>query len=258
MRALQRFLSGEFFGYDPLKGLIDGLSDYSVEAWKRLADWRIHGLLRGRPMTQDDHHFLESALPPVERQVLADFNRLARFVQGRSLPEDFHGGKLAGIKQLNLAALHLWDTDVLADNLPFENESFDRIACSLVLSYLDNPAETLSEFVRCLKPGGRIVFSSMMPDVDTSRVYQKALKKLQSGQAVDLPEGYTREAVVESIRAHINSGARLLQMAEEMQFNFFSKEEMRKLGERSGLSRIEIFPAFGDRPQAYIAVGYKA
>lgn len=257
MRALQRFLNGEFFGYDPLKGLLEGLSDYSVEAWKRLADWRIHGLLRGRPMTDDDRSFLESALPPVERQVLSDFNRLARFVQGRSAPEDFQSGKLAGIKQLNLDAIHLWDSDLLADSLPFANDSFDRIACSLVLSYLDNPAETLSEFVRCLKPGGRIVYSSMMPDVDTSRVYQKALKKLQSNQPLELPAGHTRESLVESIRAHINSGARLLQMAEEMQFNFFSKEEMQRLGERSGLSRIEVFPAFGDRPQATIAVGYK-
>jgi ubiquinone/menaquinone biosynthesis C-methylase UbiE len=257
LRTLQRFLRGEFFGYDPLKGLLQGLSDYSVEAWKRLADWRLHGLLRGRLMTQDDREFMASALPPVERQVLTDFNRIARFVQGQSQSEDFVGGKEGGLQKLKLEAIRPWNPETLSDALPFESGSFDRIACSLVLSYLDNPAETLTEFVRCLKPGGRIVFSSMMPDVDTGRIYAKALRKLESNQPVELPEGFTRASLTDSIRAHINSGAGLLQMAEEMQFTFFSKEDLRKLAERSGLARVESFPAFGDRPQAFISVGYK-
>ncbi len=269
LRKLERFLKGEFYAYDPLKGLLPGISDYSVEVWKRLADWRLHGILRGRPITPDDQAFMAEKLPPEEQRVLRDFNRLARFVQGRTLPEDVDSvmcddGRLPVLqrqtemlKYLKFDALQPGAVERLTDRLPFPDESFDRIVCSLVLSYLDHPGETLSEYVRCLKPGGRIVFSSMKPDTDPGEAYQKALRKLESNDYVELPEGFSRQTLIESIRAFINSGALLIQLAEEMQFRFFSRDEMRELAEYAGLTRVEIYPSYGERPQAYIAVGYK-
>lgn len=42
-----------------------------------------------------------------------------------------------------------------AENLPFEDNSFDRLLCSVVVPYTDE-RKAISEFARVLKPGGRI------------------------------------------------------------------------------------------------------
>jgi len=41
-----------------------------------------------------------------------------------------------------------------AEDLPLQPESFDAVSFSYLLRYVDDPAATLSEMVRCLRPGG--------------------------------------------------------------------------------------------------------
>jgi len=41
-----------------------------------------------------------------------------------------------------------------AERLPFADESFDAISFSYLLRYVDDPAATLAEIARCLRPGG--------------------------------------------------------------------------------------------------------
>jgi SAM-dependent methyltransferase len=45
-----------------------------------------------------------------------------------------------------------------AEDLPFENSSFDRVLCSVVVPYTDE-RKTVSEWARVIKPGGRIYAS---------------------------------------------------------------------------------------------------
>lgn len=45
-----------------------------------------------------------------------------------------------------------------ADALPFPSETFDLASANMVVEHLPNPAATLSEIRRVLKPGGRFVF----------------------------------------------------------------------------------------------------
>jgi len=45
-----------------------------------------------------------------------------------------------------------------AEKLPFEDSSFDCVACTMVLCTVPNPAEALAEAARVLKPGGRFLF----------------------------------------------------------------------------------------------------
>ncbi|MEZ4219278.1 MAG: metalloregulator ArsR/SmtB family transcription factor [Polyangiaceae bacterium] len=45
--------------------------------------------------------------------------------------------------------------------LPFERESFDHVLCSSVLTYVDEPARALSEAARVLRPGGRLVLTTL-------------------------------------------------------------------------------------------------
>ncbi|MCP5071032.1 MAG: methyltransferase domain-containing protein [bacterium] len=42
------------------------------------------------------------------------------------------------------------------DRLPLEDSSVDRVICKNVLEYVDDPEETLRDFRRVLRPGGRV------------------------------------------------------------------------------------------------------
>jgi demethylmenaquinone methyltransferase / 2-methoxy-6-polyprenyl-1,4-benzoquinol methylase len=43
-----------------------------------------------------------------------------------------------------------------AESLPFEDESFDAVTFTYLLRYVDEPAATLRELARVLRPGGRL------------------------------------------------------------------------------------------------------
>jgi SAM-dependent methyltransferase len=45
-----------------------------------------------------------------------------------------------------------------AEDLPFEDASFDCVACTMVLCTMPDPAAGLNEVARVLKPGGRLLF----------------------------------------------------------------------------------------------------
>ena len=51
--------------------------------------------------------------------------------------------------QLGLALAH-------ADRLPFADGSFDAVMFSYLLRYVDDPAATVAELARCLRPGGTL------------------------------------------------------------------------------------------------------
>ena len=53
---------------------------------------------------------------------------------------------------------HLPRAVALADALPFRAASFDVILCSWLFEHLQAPQRAFSEFMRVLKPSGRIVF----------------------------------------------------------------------------------------------------
>ena len=58
---------------------------------------------------------------------------------------------------LTVGALGTWvDACVNADNLPFEDQSFDRLISTCVLVHTSDPALTLKEWRRVVRPGGVI------------------------------------------------------------------------------------------------------
>ncbi|MGB1274329.1 MAG: methyltransferase domain-containing protein, partial [Nannocystaceae bacterium] len=263
LRTVRAFLSGTYYGYDPLKGTIRGLTDYSIDMWKAVEDWRLHDIIRGRTIDDEDRWFLRENFPEDEQDVILEMNRLTRFLKGDWTPEDLTRegrmvaarGRAVNIEHLQFSRLDPVSNGTL-EHLPFDDGQFERILSSLVLSYVNNPLETLREFHRCLAPGGRLVISSMRPDVDMSRIYRNLMMKLERGQG-KLPEGMTRAVFVEEVRHYVNSAAFLLKLAEEGQFVFFSRDEMRRLVERAGFRRVEVFSSFGRPAQALITVGYR-
>lgn len=264
VRTLRRFLSGELYGYDGLRGIIRGLMDYSIDMWKSVEDWRLHDILRGRELDKQDLSYVRAAFPPDEQEVVLDFNRLTRWLKGRvggdDVVRDARGrlerGHLPAVHELQLARLSMKQSDQV-ERLPFADASLDRVACSLVLSYLGNPVEALREFHRVLRPGGRVVVSTMQPDFDMSRIYQQLLRRLQSDPNMPLPSGVDRGAFLRDVRAFLSSAAFLSILAEEGQFAFFSREELTSMVERAGFRRVETVTSFGDPPQAIIAIGHR-
>ena len=53
-------------------------------------------------------------------------------------------------------------TDVVAPahDLPLEDDSLDAVVCTQVLEHVPEPSEALSEFLRVLRPGGRLIIST--------------------------------------------------------------------------------------------------
>jgi ubiquinone/menaquinone biosynthesis C-methylase UbiE len=49
-------------------------------------------------------------------------------------------------------------SDATVEKLPFENQSFDAVVCSLVLCSVRDQAAALAEIGRVLRPGGKLVF----------------------------------------------------------------------------------------------------
>jgi ubiquinone/menaquinone biosynthesis C-methylase UbiE len=59
------------------------------------------------------------------------------------------------------AASRRRDTEIIAaaaENLPFDDASFDAVVCTLVLCSVDDPVRALDEVYRVLRPGGRLLF----------------------------------------------------------------------------------------------------
>ena len=59
----------------------------------------------------------------------------------------------------------------VAEALPFDSASFDTVVCTYTLCSVRSPAETLSEALRALKPGGRFLFCEhgLAPDEGVAR-----------------------------------------------------------------------------------------
>lgn len=59
---------------------------------------------------------------------------------------------------------HLQPVRARVEKLPFPDESFDRILVVDALHHFKKPVETIGEFARVLKPGGRLVIEDFDPN----------------------------------------------------------------------------------------------
>ncbi|MEZ6125851.1 MAG: methyltransferase domain-containing protein [Planctomycetaceae bacterium] len=53
-----------------------------------------------------------------------------------------------------------------AQRLPFANDVFDRVILSLIVSVVPNPVQCLTEAVRCVAPGGRVLIVDKFQPAD--------------------------------------------------------------------------------------------
>jgi ubiquinone/menaquinone biosynthesis C-methylase UbiE len=246
-KPIWRFLNGHYFSVEKLKGKIEGLSDYSIDLWHADYSEFLHAVLRGKQLDVTDVHRINKEFALGETEILLDMNLAARFVRRRLEARDFRdphtfkallGADVLDYSKVNARHLNFkklnFRSSSLNLNLDFQTGQFDKMLCSTVLSYLFNPLESLLEFKRILKPGGRLVISTFRPDVDMSRIYTRLIQKIESDPFYLAPNEMAREDFLNAVRAFANSAAFLLQLEEEGSFKFFSREELRSLLEEAG------------------------
>lgn len=129
-----------------------------------------------------------------------------------------------------------------AIELPFDSNTFDKICCSLLVSYLNRPEAFLRECYRVLKSGGRIVVSSMKPHCDLSHLYTRLLE--DSGS----PE------VVEQARDLLSAAGAIRLKEEQGHYTFFSSAELQKMARTAGFAESELYRSFGNQANLIVAV----
>ncbi|HEY3198217.1 MAG TPA: PilZ domain-containing protein [Nitrospirales bacterium] len=128
--------------------------------------------------------------------------------------------------------------------LPFANGEFDRVVCNLVLGYLDDASFTISEFLRVLSPGGKLILTNLKPNSDLSQIYRNFVRTAETTEDI----GEAREL--------LNNSGHLRQAESEGRFRSFDRQEFAMLLLSGGAEQVQIFTTFAN--QAYIAVAAKS
>lgn len=269
LRPIRRFLAGEFPSIEGLRGLVDGLPDSTLDAWLAVYDERLHAWLRGAAPDGPARAHVGRLLKGGDLAVAVEFNRAARWVLGRLSPDDLKPDldqavartllaepRQARAEQLRFDRLRFAGPG-LDDALPFPDASLDKVVLSLVLSYLFSPGETLREVHRVLRPGGRVVASTMRPDADMSRTVEMLVEQVRSNPETLRRFGLSPEELATALQQYLNLAANLLELEEGGVFHFFSKDELAGLFEGAGFDQMKVYESFGRPPQAFVAVGVK-
>jgi len=81
--------------------------------------------------------------------------------------------------------------EAVAENLPFENGTFDFVLMVTVLCFLHNPKTAIEEIARVLKPGGSLIIGMIDRESFLGKIYEsKKAKSLfyQDAQFYSVPE----------------------------------------------------------------------
>lgn len=174
-----------------------------------------------------------------------DFVREA-MIQARSSQQDIEREfvqtpDLTGTRRLLTSSYFLSDLETI---LPFKENTFDKVCCNLVISYIRTPEETVREMVRLLKPGGRIVVTSLKPFADLSQVYRNFVKVAKGTE--DITKAQKLLSNAGRIRAKEAQGI----------YQFFSEEALTDLLKQASVCEVETYRSLGN--QANVVVGVKA
>lgn len=129
----------------------------------------------------------------------------------------------------------------LANPLSFRDQSFDKICCNLVLSYVPDDQFTLKELWRMLKPGGKIVITTLKPHADLSEVYRNFLKMADTDKEI------------EDARFLLANAAMIKAREAEGLYRFYDPEELESKLLAIGAVRLRILSAFSNQVVAGFA-----
>ena len=136
--------------------------------------------------------------------------------------------------------------------LPLRDVSVDGVLASLLLSYMRDPLALLREARRVLKPGGRLVVSSLRRDADMSKLYREGLAELRAGRARELLPSVSESVIENSARDYLNQAAKLLDFEEAGVFRFMDLDELTNLVVEAGFEVVSTTRSLGSPSQAVV------
>ena len=139
-----------------------------------------------------------------------------------------------------------------ADGLPAPAGAYDGLLASLLLNYVTKPARLLAECHRLLRPGGRLVLSTLRRDADISRIYTQVSRELHEGAASRHLGPEAERHIDAALREFLNEAARLIDFEERGIFQFWDAEELRDQVSQAGFEAVKTEAVFGDPPQAIV------
>ena len=136
--------------------------------------------------------------------------------------------------------------------IPLARESVDAVLASLLISYVSDEEALLSDVHDILRPGGRLVLSSLKRDADISRIYEAGIAELVPDR-VRARFGDRAAAAFDSLqRAFLNDAAKLMDLEETGHFRFWDAADLVDLIAGAGFSEVSVTVGFGDPPQAIV------
>jgi ubiquinone/menaquinone biosynthesis C-methylase UbiE len=138
---------------------------------------------------------------------------------------------------------------------PLRPQSADAVLASLLLNYLKDPLAALRGAFELLRPGGRLVASSLRRDADVSRICVDSVEELRSGRAREAFGKEGEERLGEALRGFINDAGLLLDLEERGHFHFWDGEEAVELAAQAGFQNVSVEQVYGHPPQALLLYG---
>ncbi|MGA2531613.1 MAG: PilZ domain-containing protein [Candidatus Aminicenantales bacterium] len=239
---IERFLGGEVGTFEEMADKIENLTLESAIKIQGAYSPKLHRILRGESITPALDDWLKRQFDLHEYRTILDFNQAARYVRRLT-------NKKPTLRRLALPGF-------LEGNihLPIRAGWFNKVLMSLVLSYIFNPGETLAEVRRIIRPGGRLVLSSMRPDTDASGPFTRLLEKIETMPEEALPPKWPKPLLLESLRSFLNDAQALVDLEEAGTFDFFDPEKLEGLLEGAGWEIDRVIPSYGDPPQGYVVI----
>jgi ubiquinone/menaquinone biosynthesis C-methylase UbiE len=244
--ALDRYRRGELTGWRELFRRIPGLPADMVERVSRLDSQAVHAMLKGHDVTFDDLRVAANAAAAT-RELLRELMSVAKLARA---------GASASGPAVELQHLLMGPADGCR-GLPFADASFDVVVLSLVLSYLEHPADAVAEIWRVLKPGGRLVMSTMRRDADSSKNFLDLVDLFERQSLEEVGSEERRQELIAAARRFLDRASDLFRMEEEGLYTFWDPEEFARLVRLGGFKDVTTEESFGSPPQAVIVRCHK-
>lgn len=115
----------------------------------------------------------------------------------------------------------------------------------------------MQELPAVLRPGGTLIASTMLPDMDSSKAFVAAIDEVESGKVENFPPGLHKDDLLEALRSFCDKSSNLLRLEEEGSFIFWSPDDFEWMIARSGFESIDHCLSCGEPPLATIVVAKK-
>lgn len=144
------------------------------------------------------------------------------------------------------------DLGSLSYFIPLRSQSLNAVLLSLVINYIPNPHTLLREIYRILRPGGRLVLSSLKRDADISGICVDAVAELRQGRGRELLGEEGEKQLGRALQSFISDASRLLDLEEAGLFHFWNEAELLAMIESAGFKVQKSSRGLGSEPQAYV------